>query len=254
MLPSSPRSSSTAGRRSSVMARTSSTAVATPVAADWSRPLATGSVTRSRAVSTCRRTPASAAPTPSCRSRRSRRRSSSRAVTIAARLCWSRSESRSAATAGATWSHTMASSSASRVGSLVSPGRAVTRSVPTTSPRCRIGRLVTGPVGVPTAARGAPSIRRRERWLPSRAAATRPPPCRPAPGPRRGRDPRAARWRWPPGPARDRRGRRRTSGRRPGSTGHRAGGAATRTTAAAVVAPTVGPPGSTAEASRNRLT
>ena len=36
---SSPRSSSTAGRRSSVMARTSSTAVATPVAADWSRPL-----------------------------------------------------------------------------------------------------------------------------------------------------------------------------------------------------------------------
>ena len=122
MLPSSPRSSSTAGRRSSVMARTSSTAVATPVAADWSRPLATGSVTRSRAVSTCRRTPASAAPTPSCRSRRSRRRSSSRAVTIAARLCWSRSESRSAATAGATWSQTMASSSASRVGRLVSPG------------------------------------------------------------------------------------------------------------------------------------
>ena len=136
------------------MARTSSTAVATPAAADRSRPPATGSVTRSRAVSTCRRTPASAAPTPSCRSRRSRRRSSSRAVTSAARLCWSRSESRSAATAGATWSQTTASSSASRVGQARLPraGGDAERAddlaaVPHRQP-------VAGPVGVPTAATG----------------------------------------------------------------------------------------------------
>ena len=96
------------------MPRRSSTAAATPAAAPSSSPRAVGSVTSSRADSTWSRRPARAAPTPSWRSRRNRRRSSSRAETMAARLCCSRSASRRAAIVGATWSQTISSSSRSR--------------------------------------------------------------------------------------------------------------------------------------------
>ena len=63
------------------------------------------------------------------------------------------------------------------------PGRAVTQSVPTTSPRCRIGRLVAGPAGVPAAASGyAVRAIAENEARPSRAAATRRRPRRPGAG------------------------------------------------------------------------
>ena len=127
-----------AGRRSSVMARRSSTAVATPAAADRSRPPAAGSATG----------PAPTPPGGVGRPARRRRRRGGRAAGGAAPprvrsrarpgCAAAARRSRRAAIAGATWSQTRPA--ARRHGCPAPAPRAgVTRSVPTTSPRWRMG-------------------------------------------------------------------------------------------------------------------
>ena len=88
------------------MWRTSATAWAMPSPVLSRSRCAVGSPTRRRADSTCSRIPARVAPRPSCSSRLSRRRSTSRVVTRDSRLRWSCWWSWRAARAGAAWSAT----------------------------------------------------------------------------------------------------------------------------------------------------
>ena len=109
------------GRRPSQMVRTSATAAATPSPAAASSVSAVASSVRSWAVSTWSRRPARVAPRPSCSSRRSRRRSVSRAATMDSRLRCNARWRWSAAIAGAAWSATPCRTMTSRSCSCCSP-------------------------------------------------------------------------------------------------------------------------------------
>ncbi len=107
-----------------------------PGRAGWWRPTwalaASGSLsTSSRADSSWKTTPLSAGPSPSCRSRRIRRRSSSRAATSRSRLSWSSSASRLVRAAVAAWRTRSPSSSSSRRDSRLRSPRAGSTSRPT---------------------------------------------------------------------------------------------------------------------------